>query len=175
MAVLQAADRAHDRQLHIERQAGRNPVRVDLVRRQAFRFEEDVVAVLAGETMNLVFDRRAVARPNAFDDAGVHRRAIEIGADDVVRPRVGAGDPARQLLRVLAASPRNEKTGSGSSECCSTSTEKSMLLPSSRGGVPVLSRPTGNCSSRSRAASDTDGGSPMRPPTMFDSRRGSGR
>jgi hypothetical protein len=46
------------------------------------------------------------------------------------------------------------------------SCEKSMVLPSSRGGVPVLSRPTGNCSSRRRAASETDGGSPIRPPRM---------
>jgi hypothetical protein len=43
-------------------------------------------------------------------------------------------------------------------------TEKSMVRPSSRGGVPVFSRPTGNCSSRKRAASESDGGSPMRPP-----------
>ncbi len=33
-----------------------------------------------------------------------------------------------------------------------------------RGGVPVLSRPTRNGSSRSRAASLLEGGSPARPP-----------
>jgi hypothetical protein len=63
-----------------------------------------------------------------------------------------------------AALPRKEKTGSGSSECCSSITEKSMVLPSRRGGVPVFRRPCGSFSSFSRAASETEGGSPIRPP-----------
>jgi hypothetical protein len=49
VAVLQAADRAHQRQLDVEGQAGRHAVRVDLVRRQAFRFEEDVVLFLSAK------------------------------------------------------------------------------------------------------------------------------
>jgi len=73
VGVFQAADRAHQGQLNVEGQAGRHAVRVDFVRRQAFRFEEDVVAVLVGEAVDLVLDRRAVARPDTFDDAGVHR------------------------------------------------------------------------------------------------------
>ena len=35
-----------------------------------------------------------------------------------------------------------------------------MVRPSRRGGVPVLSRPTGSASSRSRAPSRLAGGSP---------------
>ena len=58
------------------------------------------MAVLAGKAVNLVFNRRAVAWPDAFDDAGIHRRTVEVGANDVVRPFVGAGDPAGQLFRV---------------------------------------------------------------------------
>ena len=42
-------------------------------------------------------------------------------------------------------------------------TEKSIVLPSIRGGVPVLSRPTGSWSSRSREARVVAGGSPARP------------
>ncbi len=99
--VLHAADRADQRQLDVERQAGRHAVRVDLVCRQAFRLEEDVVLVLVGEAVDLVLDRRAVTRADAFDDAGVHRRTVEAAADDVVRALVGFGDPARQLARVL--------------------------------------------------------------------------
>ena len=38
-----------------------------------------------------------------------------------------------------------------------------MVRPSSRGGVPVFSRPCGSLSSFSRAESDSDGGSPARP------------
>ena len=67
--VFHAADRAHQRQLDVEGQAGGDTVRVDLVRGQAFRFEEDVVLVLVGEAVDLVFDRRAIARADAFDDA----------------------------------------------------------------------------------------------------------
>jgi hypothetical protein len=59
------------------------------------------MAVLGRKAVNLVLDRRAVTRPDAFDHAGVHRRAIEVGADDGVRLGVGAGDPARQLWRML--------------------------------------------------------------------------
>ncbi|MNO98715.1 hypothetical protein D3C76_904660 [compost metagenome] len=51
--------------------------------------------------MDLVFDRRAVARADALDDAGVHRRAVEVGGDDLVGARVGVGDPAADLARML--------------------------------------------------------------------------
>ena len=59
--------------------------------------------------------------------------------------------------------PRKENTGTGASPGCSVITEKSMLRPSIRGGVPVFSRPTGSLNSRSRCASVTAGGSPARP------------
>ncbi len=36
---------------------------------------------------------------------------------------------------------RNEKGGGGSSPCCASSPAQSIVRPSSRGGVPVLSRP----------------------------------
>src|SRR5262245_43356510 len=43
------------------------------------------MARLIGETHDLVFDRRAVARSAAADAPRVHRRPIEAGADDLVR------------------------------------------------------------------------------------------
>ncbi|EXI71365.1 MAG: hypothetical protein AW07_03697 [Candidatus Accumulibacter sp. SK-11] len=73
VAALETMDRTNDRQLHVERQAGRNAVRVDLVGLQTLRLEKDVMAVLGRETMDLVLDRRAVTRPDALDDPGVHR------------------------------------------------------------------------------------------------------
>ncbi len=103
MHVLQPAHRAHQGQLDIEGQAGGYALRIDLVGVEALRLDEDLVAVLAGETMDLVFDRRAVARSDAFDDAGEHRRAVQPGSDDVVGPAVGVGDPAGHLARMLAA------------------------------------------------------------------------
>ncbi len=68
---------------------------------QAFRLEKHLVAVLVGEAMDLVLDGRAIARPHAFDDAGIHRRAIEVGGDDLVGALVGVGDPAADLRRML--------------------------------------------------------------------------
>ena len=101
--VFQAGNGAHRRQLDVERQAGGNPVRIIFVRGQAFRLQEDLVAVLVGETVDLVLDRRAVARADTFDHAGEHRAALETAADDVVGALVGVGDPAWQLLRVHRA------------------------------------------------------------------------
>ncbi len=50
--------------------------------------------------MDLVFDRRAIARPHPFDDAGIHRAAIQTGANDVMRLLIGMGNPAWHLLRM---------------------------------------------------------------------------
>jgi hypothetical protein len=55
---------------------------------------------LVCKAMNLVFDARAIARADAFDDACEHRRAIEPGANDVVRALVRVRDPARHLARM---------------------------------------------------------------------------
>ena len=101
--ALEPGDRTHQRQLHVERQAGRDAVRIDLVRRQAFGLDEDLVRGLVGEAVHLVFDRRAIARPDAFDHACEHRRAIATGADDLVRALVGRGDVTAHLARMIAA------------------------------------------------------------------------
>jgi hypothetical protein len=57
---------APDCQLHIERQAGGNAVGVEFVGLQAFGLDEDLVRILVGEAVDLVFDRRAVARADAL-------------------------------------------------------------------------------------------------------------
>ncbi len=103
MGVFQSGDRAHDLQLHVERQGSGNPVRIELVGIQAFGLDEHLVAGLVGETVDLVLDRRAVARPHAFDHAGIHRRTVEIGEDDLVGPLVGMRDMAIDLARMLFA------------------------------------------------------------------------
>ena len=97
--VLEAADGAHEFELHVVRQAGRDAVRIHLVRVQAFGLDEDLVRGLVGESNYLVFDARAVARAHAFDLAGEHRRAIGGGADDLVRALRGRRDVAGQLPR----------------------------------------------------------------------------
>ena len=100
VGVFQAFHRAHEGKLDVKRQAGGDAVGVVFVRGQAFGLKEDLVAVFVSEAVDFVFDRRAVARPHAFDFAGKHRAAVEACADDVVGLRVGVGNPARHLARV---------------------------------------------------------------------------
>ncbi len=111
--MFETAHRVDQVQLHVERQARRYAVRVELVGGQPFRLQKDLVAVLAGKAVDLVFDARAVARPDPFDHAGVHRRTVQPGADDVVRALVSVRHPARHLARmhVGAAEEREHRHG----------------------------------------------------------------
>ena len=99
--VLETTDGTHRLQLDIERQAGGNAVGVQLEGVQAFRFDEDLVAVLVRVAAHLVLDGRAVPRPGAFDHAGEHGAAVEPGADDLVGALIGVGNKAAGLARVL--------------------------------------------------------------------------
>ena len=54
--LLEAADAAHELELHIIRQAGRDAVRVDLMGVEAFGFHEDLVGGPVGEALDLVLD-----------------------------------------------------------------------------------------------------------------------
>ncbi len=100
MGVFKAFHAAHKRDLDVERQAGGDAVGVVFVGGQAFGFEENLVAVFVGEAVDFVFDRRAVARADAFDFAGKHGAAVETAADDVVGLQVGMRNPAGHLARV---------------------------------------------------------------------------
>ena len=51
------------------------------------------------EAHDLVLDGRAIARADAFDVAGIHRRAGEIRGDDGVGRFRGVGDVAGDLRR----------------------------------------------------------------------------
>lgn len=53
--------------------------------------------VALAKAHDLVLDRRAVARPAAFDLARIHWRAVDIGPDEVVRRRGRAGNGAFDL------------------------------------------------------------------------------
>ena len=97
--ALQTRDGLQQRELHLARQGGRDAVGVDRRIVQALRLEEDLVPLALGEAHDLVLDRRAVARTDAFDLAGVHRRPMEVGADDLVGGRRGLGDVAGDLRR----------------------------------------------------------------------------
>ena len=100
VGVFQPGHRAHQLILNVKRQAGRDAVGVILVGGQALGLQKNLVAVLVGKAVDLVFHARAIARTHALDLAGEHRAAVKPGADDVVRALVGVGDPARHLRRV---------------------------------------------------------------------------
>ena len=101
----------NERHLHVERQAGRDAVRIDLVGRQSLGLEKDLVRRLVGEARDLVLDGRAVARPDTFDDPGEHRRTVETTPNDFVGPLVGMGDPARPLFGVLGGGSHEREHG----------------------------------------------------------------
>ena len=75
------------------------PFGIDRVVVEAFRLQENLVAVAIAEADDLVLDRGAIARPDALDLAGIHRRAMHVGADHLMGRRRGAGDAALDLRR----------------------------------------------------------------------------
>src|SRR5262249_40364759 len=97
VCALETRNRANEIELDIERKARGDAIRIELVSPEAFRLEEDLVRLLAGEAVDLVLDRGAVTRAYAFDDAGEHGRAVEAATDDLVRARGGVRDPAAHL------------------------------------------------------------------------------
>ena len=94
---LQPGDRADHLELHILGQRGGDPVRIDGRVVKAFGLKENLMPVAIGEAMDLVLDRGAITRAHAGNLACEERRAVEIGADDLMRARVRAGDRAEEL------------------------------------------------------------------------------
>ena len=95
--ILASDDRAHHFHLHLERQAGGKAIDVDFVRRDSLRFEKYLLTLLLRELDDLILDGRAIARADAFDDAGIHGRLVKIGPDDLGRGVGRISDIARQL------------------------------------------------------------------------------
>jgi hypothetical protein len=83
--------------LNIKWEAGGNAIGVKLIGSQAFWLEKYLVRFLICKAMDFILDRWAIARTNAFDDAGVHRAAVEPATDDFMSLRVGMGYPAWKL------------------------------------------------------------------------------
>ncbi len=102
------------------------------------------MALLVGKTMNLVFDRRAVTRTDAFDltGSGIHRRTVEVRRDDFVSSCVGVGYPATDLPGMLLFGPHERHHRNRRIACLLGHHGKSTDRASIRGGVPVFRRPT---------------------------------
>src|SRR5262249_47453761 len=92
-------------------QAGADAVAVVFERVPAFGLQEDLMPFLVGEAHDLVLDGWTVARPTATNLAGVHRRPVEIGANQLVDGFIRVRDVAihlrlRDLGRREAERPR---------------------------------------------------------------------
>ena len=73
LRTLKPGDVLEHRLLHVLGQARADAVPVIFERVPPFRLQKDLVALLVGETHDLVFNGRTIARPARLDLAGVHR------------------------------------------------------------------------------------------------------
>src|SRR5690554_6372294 len=88
-------------QLDIKRQTCRNAIRINFVRLKAFRLQKDLMRILTGESMYLVFDRRAVARPHTFDNSRIHWCPIQATSNDILRTLIRMSVSTSMLLRMV--------------------------------------------------------------------------
>src|SRR4029079_10331564 len=77
------------------------------------RLEKELVRNLLGKLDDLVFNRRAVARPDGMDLPAVHRRTMNIFADDAMRFRQSPRDVTGHLRIMVGHSPGTKAEGSG--------------------------------------------------------------
>ena len=73
LALLQPCNGLHHCDLHIARQRRAHAVEIDLVGVESFGLEKELVLQLVRKLDDLVFDGRAVARPDRLDLPRIHR------------------------------------------------------------------------------------------------------
>src|SRR5690606_7872092 len=83
--LLQPRNGVDEEILDIGGQGGGYPVGIDGIVMKSFRLQEDLVAVPFAEANDLVLDRGAVTRADTFDLARIHRRLVNVLADDPMR------------------------------------------------------------------------------------------
>jgi len=98
MGPLQTRNGVDGGHLDIFRQAGGEAVEIVFTALPALGFKEELMALLVGEAVNLVFDGGAVARANPLDHPLIEGGAVEAGTEDIMGPRAGAGKIAGELL-----------------------------------------------------------------------------
>src|SRR4051812_46940516 len=160
--TLEAWDRAQQLELHVFGQRGRDSIGIDRGVIKAFRLKKDLMAVAVAKADDLVLDRGAIARTGALDLPGIHRRAMDIGPYQIVGGRRGPGNPALDL-RVSDALGHHRKGSGGWSPGCISTAPQSIVVPSSRGGVPVLSLPKPKPARSKDLESPSAGASSRRP------------
>ena len=98
LGALEAGDGMDHVQLHLERQTVRSAVGIDFRHSPALRLDEDVVVGMRRELDHLVLDGRTVADAGTFDEAAVQGRIRQVRLDDLDRPGIRMGQPARDLV-----------------------------------------------------------------------------
>lgn len=96
--MFKAGDRMKSLELDIEREGGREAIKIVGLSVPALGFDKKLVTRLVGETDDFILDRGAIAGAVAVDTAGIERRMVEASAKDVVGMEVGIGEEARFLM-----------------------------------------------------------------------------
>ena len=99
--------------LHVARQAHREAVDVDLARVEALRLEKDLMTLLVGESDDLVFERRAVARTDSANLPVEERRLTDVRADEIAHAIVGVQQIAVDLRPHRPAVTEKKKAPAG--------------------------------------------------------------
>src|SRR5258708_29288594 len=77
---------------------------------EAFRLDENLMARLIREAHHLVFYGWAISRTGCLDLARVHRRAVKVRANQLVRLRARVGQMAKHLRQSDAIGEDRERT-----------------------------------------------------------------
>src|ERR1043166_7243618 len=109
--LLESRDHPDQILLHFRRKRGRKSVEVNLVSVVTLGLQEELVARLIGKFNDLVFDRRAIARPDAFDLSGIKRRLGYICTNRVVHLFSCVTDVAVDLLLVETIGRKRKRHG----------------------------------------------------------------
>ena len=109
MRVLEPSDGPHELVLHVEGQAGGDPVRIDLVGVEPLRLHENLVGELVREPNDLVLDGRAIAGAHSLNEAREHGRTVGRRPNDLVRALVRLRNETINLLGVLTSAPEERK------------------------------------------------------------------
>ena len=94
LRVFQPRHRVQHLQLYLLRHGRGEALDIEFLGIQAHRLDEQLMARLVREGHDLCLDAWAVARPNALDDPGIDRTAVQIPSDDLMGLRACPGQVA---------------------------------------------------------------------------------
>ena len=168
---LQPRNGAQEGLLHVGRKRGGDAVGIDGVVVQALGLQEDLVGRAGRQSAppcprwrGSSAGRRCRSGPEYMGErARLARMMAWVASVVVVTPQL--------ICAFSIRSVRNEKGMGGSSPACISRLAQSIVRPSRRAGVPVLSRPSRRSSASSRWERPLAGGSPWRPAGVFSSPR----